>query len=699
MGFINFFVTKLSTDVGAADTTITLDTMPLYPDGSPVTSGRLVLEARNVSQREIIKFTNVSGNTITGVSRGQGGTTARSHISGSVVEMNLTAEDLIDAINVPNDIISRFDDVVEDYVNNGLVVSQTSGLVGKITLGVAYISGYRVNKSADTTGINFVASKDIYVDMDSSGNFYYNDVPNNTAMPAMVADRIRLARVVTDGSAITAVYNFDNRGSRLTGYNILREADNDYLVPNTVTYKGNRSYELVFNGVDYTQKFSEGMRLRAMRTVPAPIRSLILNGTNQYMSRTSAVSLGTFTDDFASGAWVYLTSYQNATIIGRFNGSSGWQLAIDSSGRPVIIGYNANSANFSEVKAYQSIPLNKWVYVSAQLDMSAFTATTTTSYIMIDGVDVPAVCARGGTNPTALVQAGDLQIGALNGSNFFPGYIAQSWYSSAKVPQANIPGIISQGLTSAQISANNIISAYSFDNTPNDLNISSGNNLTPQNSAGYVVDSPFAGGARSYDSAGLVEHCAVSIRPVFSTNTTVTVQVPEGHSLPTTGGIVAISLSSQAKPYGFPSDISRWAVATLTQITAYQGAPVAATWYLPTQGKLILPAGSWKVNIQGATYGDRGGAGLIDTEIALCTNNTSSTANTGNIPELSNRVQTTTVDTIVTAVYNLTATYIAAAATALYRKVRFVAAGGTNVGDSYVSGISANKIEAIPNFL
>jgi hypothetical protein len=108
---------------------------------------------------------------------------------------------------------------------------------------------------------------------------------------------------------------------------------------------------------------------------------------------------------------------------------------------------------------------------------------------------------------------------------------------------------------------------------------------------------------------------------------------------------------------------------------------------------------SWKVNIQGATYGDRGGAGSIDTEIALCTNNTSSTANTGNIPELSNRVHTTTADTTVTAVYNLTATYIAAAATALYRKVRFVAAGGTNVGDSYVSGISANKIEAIPNFL
>lgn len=39
----------------------------------------------------------------------------------------------------------------------------------------------------------------------------------------------------------------------------------------------------------------------------------------------------------------------------------------------------------------------------------------------------------------------------------------------------------------------------------------------------------------------------------FSTNTTYTIQVPEGETLPTTGGIGTVSYSTQANPYGIPS--------------------------------------------------------------------------------------------------------------------------------------------------
>jgi hypothetical protein len=34
---------------------------------------------------------------------------------------------------------------------------------------------------------------------------------------------------------------------------------------------------------------------------------------------------------------------------------------------------------------------------------------------MIDGVNVPASVTRGGTNPTSLIQAGNLEIGSING--------------------------------------------------------------------------------------------------------------------------------------------------------------------------------------------------------------------------------------------------------------------------------------------
>jgi len=88
MGYQNFFATRLTTDIGASDTVITLETAPSE------TSGRLVLEARNPTQREIISYTNVSGTQITGVARGLGGTSAKTHTKNSLVEMNLTAEDL-----------------------------------------------------------------------------------------------------------------------------------------------------------------------------------------------------------------------------------------------------------------------------------------------------------------------------------------------------------------------------------------------------------------------------------------------------------------------------------------------------------------------------------------------------------------------------------------------------------------------------
>lgn len=522
-------------------------------------------------------------------------------------------------------------------------------------------------------------------------NTPFNDILNvvngnldsdNLADDAVTADKIADGAVTQDKLNAASLTGWLNLGA----------------TPNTVTYNGNRSYDLVFNSNDLTDTLSEGMRLKLTRTTTAPTQSTSLNGTTQYWSKSSPAGT-TFTDDFCAGAWVYLTSYAICGIVSRRNGTEGWQLNLNASGQVEFKGFNASLSNVSTVTSSQSIPLNKWVHIAAQLDMSAFTATTTTSYIMIDGVDVPASVTRGGTNPTALVQAGNLEIGSVAAASFFPGKIAQAWYSSAKITQANIRTFMSQGITSSDISTHSIVSAFSFNGVATDINTTNANNLSASGSAGYTSDSPFASGSRAYDTAGTTEHAVISTKPTFSTNTTVTVQVPEGCAIPTSGGVNAVSYSTQAKPYGFPSDTGRWSVSTLTYAIAYRASPVAATWYTPTQGKITLPVGSWQIRMQGATYGDRAAAGFIDTEITLCTNNTSSTANTGNIPELTNRVHTTTADTTVTSVFNLVGNYVAASATPLYRKVRFVAAGGVNVGDSYVSGTGVNKIEATPNFL
>jgi hypothetical protein len=317
--------------------------------------------------------------------------------------------------------------------------------------------------------------------------------------------------------------------------------------PNTVTYNGNRNYDLVFNSVDVTNTLSPGMKIRLQRTVAAPDQCTDLEaGSSQYYSRASASVAGmTFTDDFVVSAWVKLESYKDAIIASRYNGTSGWQFYVTSNGLLQLVGYNGGAANYSQIASYASLPLNKWVHVTAQLDMSSFTATTTTSYIMFDGVDVPATVTRAGTNPTALIQAGDLQIGAGNTTNYFDGKLAQVAVFNAKVTQATMRTYMSQGLSGSETS---LISAYSFDNSINDLNTTNANNLTANGSAVATnADSPFANAV----SAGLQEYAEIN-SVTFSTNTTVNVRVPETSMIPTSGGVSNVYYAVGANPYGLP---------------------------------------------------------------------------------------------------------------------------------------------------
>jgi hypothetical protein len=306
----------------------------------------------------------------------------------------------------------------------------------------------------------------------------------------------------------------------------------------------------------------------------------------------------TFTDDFVVSAWVKLTSYGAISVIAsRSNGTSGWLLYVDASGAINLQGNNAGGSNLSKITSYQSIPLNKWVHVAAQLDMSTFTSTTTTSYVMLDGVDVPAVSFRSGTNPTALVQAGNLEIGSSNGGGTpFPGKIAQVAIYSAKVTQANIRATISQGLAGTETS---LISAYSFNNAITDLNTSNANNLTANNSAGATnADSPFGGQAGGTISGTLDYGIVTAV-----TNTTLTVQVPEGCTVPTSGGVSAVSYSPYKAPYGMPIFKNRWCLEFCLNSGYSQANPINGTVYNPQSAQVSAPVGAWTLYGEGVMQG------------------------------------------------------------------------------------------------
>jgi surface antigen len=393
--------------------------------------------------------------------------------------------------------------------------------------------------------------------------------------------------------------------------------------PDTITYNGNRSYDMVFNSTDITDEVSAGMRFRTTRTVAAPTQCADLElGSTQYFNKTSPAGT-TFTDDFCAGAWVKLESYPATgtlgAIVSRTNNTSGWMMWITDAGQVILNGHNAAIGNYSRVISYQSVPLNKWVHISAQLDMSAYTATSTTSYIMIDGISVPAYVARAGTNPTALIQAGDLEVGAASavaGADAIDGKLAQVFYSSAKITQANMQTLMSQGLTPALITTHSIVSAYSLDNSLTDLNTTSANNLTAQGGAlATATDSPFGGQASGSISSTL--DYAIIQKTAFSTDTTLTVQVPEGCTLPTSGGITSVEYSTQKAPYGMPVEIGKWAV---TSVHAYSRTNISIgainTW-TNTSCQLQLPAGSWKIGYKGSVLFSSTVAGVRNADLLL----------------------------------------------------------------------------------
>lgn len=396
------------------------------------------------------------------------------------------------------------------------------------------------------------------------------------------------------------------------------------VAPNTVVYNGNRSYTLTFNSTNLTTAINAGTRLRTTRTTPAPTQSTSLNGTNQYWVKTSPNKL-TFTDDFVVSAWVKINAYpasaSSGSIITRFNGTSGWTLRLDDTGRPELIGFNASGGNFSRVKTYQSIPLGRWVHVAAQLDMSAFTASSTTSYIMLDGVDTPSAVDRGGTNPTALVQAGNLEIGSFNGgTNLINGKIAQAAVFNSKVTQATMQGYISQGLSGTETS---LASAYSFNGVATDLNTTTPNDLSVGGGSATATnaDSPYG-----VQASGLVNSTldyGIVQSATFSTNTTLVVQVPEGNTIPTnSGGVTSVSYSTAKAPYGFPSDRKRWRIGVVLRMNLDPSSTSLGA-YNPSGLNLNLPIGSWRIEQKIGLYGV-GAAGAKSW--AFCTSTTNGVA-------------------------------------------------------------------------
>lgn len=114
------------------------------------------------------------------------------------------------ALGNDGQLVQALDEVTSDFVQSGGVWTQAAGLNGTMTALVAYIDGYR-NTVATVASRAFTINKDTYVDVkrDTTTNAFslvYTEVANGAASPALAANSVRLAKIVTNGTAITFIY-------------------------------------------------------------------------------------------------------------------------------------------------------------------------------------------------------------------------------------------------------------------------------------------------------------------------------------------------------------------------------------------------------------------------------------------------------------------------------------------------------------
>lgn len=340
--------------------------------------------------------------------------------------------------------------------------------------------------------------------------------------------------------------------------------------------KGNKEYQLTY-AADLSTVLSPGMRLKVDRTGTVPTQCLDLeSSSSQYASKTTPTGI-TFTDDFTVEAWVKLESYANMVIVSRRPAglASGWNLSLNASGQVVSDGLNG--ANYREWTSYQSIPLGQWVHVAATLDLSG-----TSGGIYINGVSVPISTATSGS-PVAIVQAGDLQVGANAGANLFDGKLSDVRVWSTVRTATQIKDNMAISLTTST----GLVANFPLNGNLNDVS-GNANNLTGSGGAvATATDNPY----------NATEYAIVTKISYSAPNTTVTVFTGTDYNIPNMT-LANPYYSTQKAPYGFNAARGKWTIQSQVRTQISQAGPTSGTWYNIASQQLQVPTGDWALSYQ-----------------------------------------------------------------------------------------------------
>ncbi len=119
----------------------------------------------------------------------------------------------------------RWGEAFNEFVYTGLIPPTTVGtLISTTTAGTAYIKNDTTGKMTrvvkDATANTYTATMYTYVDLSSTGVYTYSETTIGADEPAITANSIRLCRVTTDGTKISAV-----RDDRVLGIQLATNED------------------------------------------------------------------------------------------------------------------------------------------------------------------------------------------------------------------------------------------------------------------------------------------------------------------------------------------------------------------------------------------------------------------------------------------------------------------------------------------
>jgi hypothetical protein len=203
------------------------------------------------------------------------------------------------------------------YVDSGLVWSISSGLVGAMTAGKAYINvaGVMVPVTVAAIGSQtFVASRDTYVSIDNNGTVSIaNAVSNNAASPALPANSVWLAIVVTGASAITSI-NTGQIGAVapvVSGRTLMVSDTNGQLIYPKSNQRNVGYAQIASNAATASSTAVQVPGLSTAVLVPAGGRSYKLTAWCAQLSGNTAANLSLVIYDGVVGSGTQLSLSQN----------------------------------------------------------------------------------------------------------------------------------------------------------------------------------------------------------------------------------------------------------------------------------------------------------------------------------------------------------------------------------------------------